>query len=290
MRPHQWIKNLFVLAPLIFGQKLWEVSAVMQACLACASFCLLSAGLYLLNDSVDAARDRAHPHKRRRPIASGQVSVAMALWSAAALWLIGLGLAWTLGAEFLLVAACYGGLMIAYSLALKDIHLLEAMVVAAGFVLRVVAGAIAVGVVPSAWLIVCTYLLALYLVFAKRRHELLQLCGAAAEHRKVLHGYSVAFLDQVNTILVATAIICYAIYTLSPQTVANFGTESLVYGTVFVIFGLLRYLARLQQSQNGADPSRVLITDMPLLAAVFAWAVFNMIVIYRGSLSALFGP
>jgi 4-hydroxybenzoate polyprenyltransferase len=287
MRPHQWVKNLFVLAPLLFGKHLGDPMAVKRALLACAVFCLMSSALYICNDAIDAANDREHPEKRHRPIASGALPMLVALPGSLVLLVIAFWGAVTLGGLFTLMAGAYLVLMLGYCVSFKRVIILDGMVIATGFVLRVVSGAAAVGVSPTHWLIVCAFLLALYLAFAKRRQELLTLSGAAQQHRRVLGEYSVGYLDQVNAILIGATIVCYTLYTVAPETVANFGTDGLSYGTVFVIYGLLRYMALTQNPAKGGNPGRLLLSDAPLLLAVAGWAIFNALVIYRSSVVAV---
>ncbi len=289
MRPHQWVKNLFVLAPLLFGQRLGDSSAVGQALLAFAAFCLIASALYIVNDIADADNDRAHPEKRLRPIASGALPTPLALLGSGVLLLAAFWIAAAIGWQFFALAATYAGLTFGYCLVLKQIIILDGMTIATGFVLRVVGGAIAVNVKPTHWLIVCAFLLALYLAFAKRRQELLMLAGAAQQHRQVLGEYAVGYLEQVNNILVGATIVCYTLYTVAPETVARFGTDSLIYGTIFVVYGLLRYMALTHNSANGGNPGKVLIGDKPLLLAMLGWAVYNALVIYRGAVGALWG-
>jgi 4-hydroxybenzoate polyprenyltransferase len=283
MRPHQWVKNLFVMAPLLFGKKLGDASAIGQALLACLSFCLMSGSLYILNDVADASADRAHPEKRFRPVASGALPVGAALLGSVVLWAASFLVAGRLGLQFIALAATYCALMLGYCFFFKRAIVLDAMIIASGFVLRVAGGAIAVDVEPTHWLVVCAFLLALYLAFAKRRQELLLLSGDAAEHRCVFDQYTVPYLEQVNTILIGATVVCYALYTLAPETVARFGTDKLIYGTVFVIYGLLRYLALIQKPANGGDPSRLLVRDKPLLIAILGWVIYNTLVIYHSS-------
>ena len=287
MRPHQWTKNLFVLAPLLFGQKLGDAVAVGLALLAFVVFCLIASALYIINDLADAEADRAHPEKRFRPIASGELATSLAVIAAIALLVTAFGIGALIGWQFLALAVGYGLLTFGYSFAVKHVVILDCMTIAAGFVLRVVGGAAAVKVTPTHWLIVCAFLLALYLAFAKRRQELLLLSGSASEHRQVLGQYSVAYLEQVNNILVGATIVCYTLYTVAPETVARFGTDKLIYGTVFVVYGMLRYMVLTQKSENGGNPSRVLIGDKPLMLAILGWGIFNGLVIYRGVLAAL---
>lgn len=281
MRPHQWVKNLFIFAPLLFGRKLTDPSAVGSALTAFCVFCLLSSALYIVNDWLDADEDRAHPEKRNRPISSGDLSVSAALAFSATLAAAAFFLAWWLGPSFIAIAVTYFALIIGYCLSLKRFIVLDCMVIGSGFVLRIIGGAVAISVVPTHWLIACAFLLALFLAFSKRRQELLTLSNNAVEHRKVLGQYSVAYLEQVNIILIGAAVVSYALYTVAPETVDRFGTDALIYGTVFVIYGMLRYLALINDPENGGNPSKMFLRDRPLLITVAAWSFYNTIVIYH---------
>ena len=281
MRPHQWVKNLFIFAPLLFGRKLAELPAVGRAGAAFCVFCLLASALYIFNDWLDADEDRAHPEKRFRPISSGELSASAALMFAAALAASAFLIAVWVGTGLTAVAGFYFVLILAYCLSLKRFIVLDCIVIAVGFVLRVVGGAEAVNVVPTHWLIACAFLLALFLAFSKRRQELLTLSSNAAEHRKVLGQYSVAFLEQANIIVIGAAVVSYALYTVAPETVERFGSDALIYGTVLVIYGMLRYLALISDSNKGDNPSKLLLTDRPLLITVFAWSAYNVVIIYR---------
>jgi 4-hydroxybenzoate polyprenyltransferase len=287
MRPHQWVKNLFIFAPLLFGRKLTDLSAVGSACVAFGVFCFLSSALYIFNDWLDADEDRAHPEKKNRPISSGELRVSAALLFSAALAAAAFSLAWWLGNGVVVVGAVYFVLIVAYSLSLKRLIVLDCIAIASGFVLRVIGGAVAISVVPTHWLIACAFLLALFLAFSKRRQELLTLSNNAVEHRKVLGQYSVAYLEQVNIVLIGAAIVSYALYTVAPETVERFGTDALIYGTVFVIYGMLRYLALINHPENGGNPSKMLLQDRPLLITVVAWSLYNAIVIYHVTLEEL---
>lgn len=281
MRPHQWTKNLFVFAPLLFGKKLTEPEIVGYALLAFAVFCCLASALYIFNDWMDADEDRTHPEKCLRPISSGALPAPVALTGAAILLAAAFGIAFFIGTKFLLVAAFYFVLMLGYCLVLKRLPVLDCMTIATGFVLRVGGGAFAVGVMPTHWLIVCAFLLALFLAFTKRRQELLTLTDQAGAHRKVLNEYTVGYLEQINNILVAATIVCYALYTVAPETIARFETDKLIYGTIFVIYGMFRYLALIKDSANGGNPSRMFLRDKSLLATVAGWAFYNAAMIYQ---------
>ncbi len=282
MRPHQWVKNLFVFAPLLFGRKIGEMTAVAHSAQAFAAFCLLASGLYILNDIADADEDRRHPEKCLRPISSGLLPVPFALGGAILLIATGLTTAMLLDWKFFLVAAGYFALTLFYCLRLKKMLVLDCMTIAAGFVLRVVGGAVAIQVAATHWLIVCAFLLALFLAFTKRRQEILTLsANEAGKHREVLDEYSIDYLGQVNNILIGAAIVCYALYTVAPETVQKFETDALIYGTVFVIYGLFRYLMLAKKPENGGNPSRMLLRDKPLTATVAAWAMYNAVIIYH---------
>jgi 4-hydroxybenzoate polyprenyltransferase len=280
MRPRQWVKNLFVLAPLLFGQRLDEPVAVGQALLAGFSFCLIASALYIVNDFADSAADARHEEKRKRPIASGALPVRLGLSASVLLAIIGLIGSALLGWRFLMLTIVYSLLMLAYSYGLKRVTILESMIIATGFLVRVIGGAVAISVTPSHWIIVCSFLLALYLAFSKRRQEMLVLSGEALQHRNVLGHYSVAYLEQVSSILIGAIIVCYALYTVSPETVERFQTNQLIWGTGFVIYGLFRYLALIQDHLRGGDPTKVLLSDKPLLLATVGWALYNISVIY----------
>jgi 4-hydroxybenzoate polyprenyltransferase len=185
------------------------------------------------------------------------------------------------------VGVLYAALMTGYCIWLKRAIVLDAMTIAGGFVLRVIGGAVAVGVVTTHWLIACTFLLALFLAFAKRRQELLSLASEASDHREVLNHYTLQYLDNVINIVIGAAMVCYALYTVAPETVARFGTDYLVYGTVFVVYGMLRYLALIKDPSTGGNPSKLLLSDLPLMLTLVAWAVYNALVIYRSAFSGL---
>lgn len=281
MRPHQWTKNLFIFTPLLFGKKLGDPIAIGQSLFAFAIFCLVSSGLYIFNDVIDMKEDRAHPEKCNRPISSGALPRTVAISASAIFIIIALSLAALFSLKFLFVVGLYFLLTLSYCLTLKQVIVLDGMIIASGFVLRVVGGAVTIGVTPTHWLIVCAFLLALFLAFTKRRQELLSLEKAATSHRHVLGEYSVAYLDQVNNILIGSTIVCYALYTVAPETIERFGTDSLIYGTVFVMYGLLRYMILIRHPSNGGNPSKMLLHDRPLQLAVFGWVVYNAIVIYQ---------
>ncbi len=279
LRPHQWLKNLVVLAALVFSKHLFDASALAQAALAFVVFCALAGAVYLVNDLADLERDRLHPVKRTRPLASGALPKPVARAAAASLLVAALVLSFSLGAGFLLCTLAYTVLGLAYSLALKHVVILDVLTVALGFVLRAVAGAVAIGVQFSPWLVVCTILLALFLVLAKRRHELVTLEDAAA-HRGILAEYSPYLLDQMIAVVTASCLTAYAFYTLAPETVEKYRTERLALTIPFVIYGIFRYLYLVHRRDQGGSPGDVLLTDRPLLAAVALWAAVMVLIVY----------
>ncbi len=279
LRPHQWIKNLVVLAALVFSKHLFEADAAARAALAFAVFCALAGAVYLVNDLADLEQDRLHPAKRSRPLASGALPPGLARVAAALLLVGAVAASWTLGPQFLLCALAYPALNVAYSLALKHVVILDVLSVALGFVLRAVAGAVAIGVHFSPWLLVCTLLLALFLALAKRRHELVTLEDAAA-HRQILAEYSPYLLDQMIAVVTASCLMAYAFYTLAPETVEKYRTERLALTIPFVIYGIFRYLYLVHHRGQGGSPGDVLLTDRPLLVAVALCAAAMVLIVY----------
>jgi 4-hydroxybenzoate polyprenyltransferase len=279
LRPHQWLKNLVVLAALVFSKHLFDADALARALFAFAIFCALAGAVYLVNDLADLERDRLHPAKRTRPLASGALSPGAARAAAVLLFGGAVAAAWTLGPAFLLCALAYPALGVAYSLGLKHVVILDVLAVALGFVLRAVAGAVAIGVHFSPWLLVCTILLALFLALAKRRHEIVTLEDAVG-HRQILAEYSPYLLDQMIAVVTASCLTAYAFYTLAPETVEKYRTERLALTIPFVIYGIFRYLYLVHRREQGGSPGDVLLTDRPLLAAVALWAVAMVLIVY----------
>jgi 4-hydroxybenzoate polyprenyltransferase len=279
LRPRQWVKNLFVYAGLIFSQHLFS-PLFWTATAAFLLFCGLSGAIYLLNDVADADKDRLHPTKRHRPVAAGVLPRRLALWLGIALALGMLALSFRLAGRFGLVAAAYACLLTAYSAWLKHLVILDVLTVAVGFVLRAVAGAVAIDVDISGWLLICTVLIALFLALGKRRHEYLALSGGAAAHRPILAEYSEGFLDQMIAVVTASTVTAYALYTMSPETVARFHTRLLPLTLPFVLYGIFRYLYLLYRHQLGGNPSDLLLSDRALLLNTLLWMASVAVIIY----------
>ena len=281
LRPSQWAKNLLVFAGLLFGLQLFDPIAVGRAAGAFVLFCMLSGVVYLINDIADRETDRQHPLKALRPIASGALPVSTALTMAIVLGVVALTGAFSLGLRFFAVAATYLTLLALYSGPLKHIVIIDVLTIAIGFVLRAVAGAVAVDVEISHWLLVCTILLALFISLAKRRHELVLLAGGAQSHRRILGEYSPYLLDQMIAVVTASTLISYVFYTISPETELKFGTHWLGLTIPFPLYGIFRYLYLVHQREGGGSPADLLLTDRPLLVCVTLWALSVALIIYR---------
>ena len=280
LRPHQWVKNGFVLAPLIFAGKLLHVPSLILGSSAFAIFCIASSGVYAFNDIFDREQDRNHPKKRDRPVASGKIGVLKAALVGAGLFVISLLGAVAIGKGFLLWVSFYLLLQFGYNVAFRNIVILDILAIAMGFVIRAVAGSIAIGVVISPWLILCSLLIALFLGFAKRRQEIVLLGDAAAEHRSILKEYSVPFLDQLIGIVTAATIVCYAIYTLTPEVTQRLGSRYMILTLPFVLYGIFRYLYMVHVHEKGGNPTTDLLTDKPLLLSIGLWTITSVALIY----------
>jgi 4-hydroxybenzoate polyprenyltransferase len=281
LRPGQWTKNLLVFAALLFGRRLFDAAAVGDAAVAFAIFCALSGAVYLVNDIADRDIDRRHPLKAQRPLASGALSVPVAAGAAAFLIAAALAAAFLVRVQFGWVAAGYLALLVLYSVTLKHVVILDVLTIAIGFVLRAVAGAFAIDVEISHWLLVCTILLALFIALAKRRHELVLLADGATGHRPILGEYSAYLLDQMISVVTASTLVAYIFYTISPETQEKFGTTLLELTIPFPIYGIFRYLYLVHRREGGGSPAELLLTDRPLLTCVALWALSVAFIIYR---------
>src|SRR5271168_4454650 len=279
-RPHQWIKNALVLAALVFGQRLFVVHDVVLAVIAFVAFCALSSAGYVLNDIVDRDADRLNPEKCDRPLARGDLTVAAATREALALAAIAGVLSIILGPAFLGIAVLYAALQFVYSLWAKHQVIVDVITVAIGFVLRAFAGGVAINVEVSPWLVFITFVLALFLVLARRRHELIALGDDAIAHRSALSQYSVRLVDQMISIVAGATLVSYMIYTASAEVEAKLGTPYLYLTAPFVAFGILRYLYLIDERNEGGDPAKLLLEDRPLLLAVALWILADIALLY----------
>lgn len=285
MRPKQWTKNLVIFAGLVFSASLFHVPSLLTALAAFAVFCLLSSAVYLINDICDLERDQIHPVKCKRPIAARLLSPRAAMAAAAVITLAAMAAAWLLGPPFAMVCLIYILLFLSYSLVLKNIVILDVLLIAVGFVLRAIAGAVVIEVRISAWLLVCTILLALFLGLCKRRDELVKLAGTATKHRRILNEYSPYLLDQMIAVVTASTLMAYALYTMAEETINKFNTSQLHLTIPFVIYGIFRYLYLIHQKDHGGNPSLTLLTDRPLLINTLLWTITVILIIYWSRLA-----
>ncbi len=279
MRPRQWTKNGVLLAPLLFDTQITQRIPLLRSLAAFGLFCLLCSAVYLINDIYDIEADRQHPEKCKRPIASGKLPIPIAITAIIVLLIISLGLAFLLSPWLVVIETSYLLLMLAYSRWLKHIPLIDVLVIAAGFVLRIMAGLSVITVKYfSPWLFVVTTLLALFLGFGKRRSELAVLAENAKSHRRVLDGYTIPLLDQIITIVTTATIMTYCLYTFSAEITP--GTHTMMLTIPFVLYGILRYLWLVQVKHIGGAPEDALMTDHPLQIAVILWGLVVIIILY----------
>lgn len=280
LRPKQWTKNLLLFSGLLFSQNLLETTFFIKVTLGFILFSILSGGVYLINDIVDLKQDRLHPLKSQRPLASGRLPVPWAIVTALILLSIGLSLSFHLQTEFGWVALIYLLLTMGYTLIFKHVIILDVLIIAVGFVLRAIAGAVVIDVSISSWLLICTTFLALFLALTKRRHELVLLQENAVNHRKILNEYSTYLLDQMISVVTASTVMAYALYTTSSETVEKFGTRKLIWTLPFVIFGIFRYLYLVHKKNMGGSPEHILIKDRSLAVNIFLYVLTVVFILY----------
>ncbi len=280
MRPRQWTKNVFVFAAIVFDRQLTVLQSFERTLLAFALFCFLSSGVYLINDCLDIEADRNHPIKKNRPIAAGKLPIPVAIVAACVLVIGSLTGAYFLSPSLALIAGLYFVLNLAYSKWLKQIPLIDVMVIATGFVLRVAAGVSVIQVQRfSPWLYVVTTLLALYIGFGKRRAELSVLTnGTSSSHRKVLDGYSLDLVDQLITIVSASTIMAYSLYTFSAPNLPE--NHAMMLTVPFVLYGVFRYLYLIKMKNSGGEPEELILRDRPLQVTVLLWGVAVLLIFY----------
>ena len=272
-RPRQWLKNLFVFAPLIFGLKLTCLTALMQAVTAAILFTLTAAGVYLVNDVLDIEKDRKHPLKRSRPIAAGSLNLHSALLVSAVFFFVAILTSYLLEPLLTLILAAYILSNWLYSKFLKQMIIIDAMCFAWFFLLRIIAGAVVVGVKPSHWILICSALLTLFLAFGKRYHELRLLKKAANKHRAVLMRYSRPFLEQMMAVTTASLVVFYTLYTIDAHTIRITGDRRMLFTVPFVYYGIFRYLYNIYYFEKGGDPTEVVLWDRKLQITIALWLI-----------------
>lgn len=280
LRPNQWVKNAFVFAGVVFGSGWQESHWVLQACLTALAFCFVSSSIYIFNDIIDCKSDRMHPVKQHRPIAAGQIPVKHAVILSASLGAIGLLIGLMITPMVLAILASYIALNIAYTLILKHKVIVDVFCISFGFMLRIFAGTIGLGIAPSQWLLVCGMMVTLFLSFAKRRAEMQVLADASGEYREVLTKYSAAFLDQMIVMTGTGTILTYSLYAMSDYVTLVHGVDDLLVTVPFVAYGVMRYIFLVQNHQVGAHPTRELFRDRHLLATGTAWFSLTLWIIW----------
>lgn len=282
LRIPQWIKNFFIFVPLIFSQHLFEQSYVKTSVLGFVIFSLASSCIYIVNDLIDINEDRLHPVKKFRPIPAGLISKQKAIIVAVILSAVSFSLSWFTNVYFSLTVMLYFAFTILYSAGLKNIVLLDVFTIAAGFVLRILAGAFIINVEISSWLMLTTMFISLFLAVMKRRSELKYVTGDEnSSTRKVLVHYSPSFIDQMSTVTSAGVIICYALYTVSQRTVTIFQTEHLIYTTPFVVFGIFRYMYLVYIGEKGENTTELLLSDLQMMINLILYIVTVVLIIYK---------
>jgi len=281
IRIPQWIKNLFILVPLVFSLNLFQRDYFFLALLGFITFCFTTSIVYIINDIIDAEADRAHPTKKNRPIASGKISPMQGILFAILLLVIVIILCLRLKPAFIMLLGLYFLINLLYSLKLKHVVLLDIFSIAAGFLIRVLAGAVLISVAVSSWLILTTMFISLFLAVMKRHSELVLVSDdSTSTTRKVLAYYSINFTDQIATVAAAGVIICYALYTLAERTISVFKTESLIYTTPFVVFGIFRYMFLVYMNKQGENTTQILLTDIPMISTVVLYVLTTLMIIY----------
>lgn len=282
IRPKQWIKNMFVFAAILFAGELFHFENLIKSLVAFFAFCGVSSAVYIINDITDVESDRVHKEKRFRPLASGAISVKSAQIFFIVIAVFTILLSLRLNTGFQIIVAAYFLINLIYSLKVKDVVLLDVFFISAGFVGRVVAGALAINVPLSSWMLLTTIFISLFLAISKRRAELSQVeAGKIEKQRKVLSQYDIVFTDQINTIAATGTIICYALYTVSEKAVKTFQTDALIYTTPFVIFGIFRYMYLLHKKNLGESPSSIVTKDIPIIITTVLWGLISIFIIYK---------
>ena len=280
MRPQEWVKNLLVFSGVIFSRSLFDLHDLWTSTLGFLIFCAASSGIYLFNDLCDIRSDRSHPIKCTRPLAAGELNVNLARFAMVALFAAAALGSLALSSRFALIIVLYLAMCVAYSLQLKNVVILDVILIASGFVLRAISGAVLIDVSISDWLIICTSMVALLVGFGKRRHELTLRRAAASTHRKNLSEYSLRFLDSIMAICAGAALITYALYTRADETVARVGSQWMLITIPFVVYGVFRYLFLIYQRDAGGDPVKILFRDRPTVLNLLFWLIAASLVVY----------
>ena len=280
LRPKDWAKNLFLFLPLFFGREIFNVEKLIQVAYGFLAFCCVASSIYIINDYLDREDDRKHPVKRFRPLASGAVSPTVALIICGLLIFVGFSLATLLRDKFLFVIGIYFCINLAYSLGLKAIPILDIMILATGFVLRIKAGSVLSLVPLSEWIVIMVFLLAVFMAIGKRRDDVLLKVSSGADMRKSIKGYNLELLNVLLALVCAVIIVAYFMYTMSPVTVKNLGTDRLYYTCVFVLAGIMRYLQIIYLSTDSGSPTKILYKDRFIQITLLLWIASFIFLLY----------
>ena len=281
LRPLHWIKNGFVFVGFVFANAWHQPEKLQLVLLAAGAFCLVSSGVYIFNDLFDREQDRNHPRKKLRPLAAGKVSTTTAVGLLTVVWILGLGLGFLAGRAVVGILLLYIALNIAYSIRLKEVVLLDVFIIAAGFMLRILAGTVGIGIPPTQWLLLCGLMIALFLGFTKRRAELYAASADSPSRRKVLDHYQPVLLDKMIVITATCVILTYSLYTMSPTTIQIHHTEALIYTVPFVMYGIFRYIFTLHNKATGADPTQEIFRDPHILFSILGWLLLSLWLLSR---------
>lgn len=285
IRPQQWIKNGFVFLPIFFGRSLFDAQVWVDAVITFLAFCAISSAVYCMNDIRDVESDRCHPRKCKRPVAAGEVSVPQAWITFAILVLVSSGLAWfclerVAGLCVCLILLTYLVINIAYTLGLKNVSILDVFIISLGFVLRLAAGGVAENIPLTPWIVLMTFLLTLFLAFAKRRDDVILLEQSGQLPRASVKNYNLQFMDATLGILASVTIVCYIMFCVSPEVVTRIGSDYVYVSSIFVIAGILRYLQIAIVNKGSGSPTEALIHDRFLLICIVLWVVFFFLILY----------
>jgi 4-hydroxybenzoate polyprenyltransferase len=280
-RAQHWIKNLFIFLPLFFSVRITHIDLLVQTSIAFLSFCLISSGVYIFNDLRDVDADRLHPQKKFRPLASGSVSGPVSAIFMVSLVLVGLFISWSLGLSIFALTLLYLVMNVAYSLKLKHFSIIDIFIIAMGFVIRIFVGGVVTGTTIYAWIVVMTFLLALFIALAKRRNDVIIYMETNTKVRKVIDGYNLTFIDSAMMVMAAVILVSYIMYTVSPEIVAKFNTDKVYLTSIFVVLGILRYMQVIFVESNGGSPTEILFKDRFIQLCLAGWFVTFAILIYH---------
>ena len=280
IRPKDWAKNLFLFLPLFFGQQILDFHKVIAVSYGFIAFCCIASSIYIINDYRDREDDRKHPVKCKRPLASGAIAPASALVLCGLLMILGFGLAWWIREKFLVVLAIYFLVNLSYSMGLKSIAVLDIMLLAAGFVLRIKGGSVISFVPLSQWIVVMVFLLAIFMAIGKRRDDVLLKLSLGTDMRKSVKGYNLEFLNVLLALVSAVIIVAYLMYTLAPETVIRLGTYRLYYTGIFVMAGIMRYLQIIYLSADSGSPTKILYKDRFIQVTLLLWIASFFVILY----------